>query len=103
MGRSYKNQNSMAQCDKVLCPVQAAEMGDDESPPVRHAETPDLAREALVDAVILIFKAQVTPAVYSNCLVHMLSAMMPLTPRPAVHHALAVLLAAAVEWWTGVT
>lgn len=50
----------MVQCDEQLCVVQAAETGDDDSPPVRHAETPDLAREALVDAVILIFKAQVT-------------------------------------------
>jgi hypothetical protein len=28
---------------------------------VRHAETPELAQEALIDAVILIFKAQVGP------------------------------------------
>lgn len=42
--------------------LKASETGDDDSAPVRHAETPELAREALVDAVILIFKAQVEVA-----------------------------------------
>ena len=41
-----------------------AELGDDldEGDKVRHAETPELAREALVDSVVLIFKSQVEVA-----------------------------------------
>lgn len=41
-----------------------AELGDDmaEGDKVRHAETPELAQEALVDSVVLIFKSQVEVA-----------------------------------------
>lgn len=42
--------------------VQAfdASAGDQDSPEtIRHAETPELAREALQDSALLIFKAQV--------------------------------------------
>lgn len=38
--------------------IVAGAQGDDGGE-VRHAETPELAQEALIDAVILIFKAQV--------------------------------------------
>lgn len=43
-------------------PDQVGDDGNDSGGPVRHAETPELAQEALVDAVILIFKAQVLPS-----------------------------------------
>ena len=41
-----------------------AELGDDldDGDKVRHAETPELAQEALVDSVVLIFKSQVEVA-----------------------------------------
>lgn len=44
--------------------VNDGELGDDldDSDKVRHAETPELAREALVDSVVLIFKSQVEVA-----------------------------------------
>jgi hypothetical protein len=48
-------------------PVLAGAQGDDGGE-VRHAETPELAQEALIDAVILIFKAQVGPHVAENSL-----------------------------------
>ncbi len=44
--------------------VTDGELGDemDDGDKVRHAETPELAREALVDSVVLIFKSQVEVA-----------------------------------------
>jgi hypothetical protein len=42
----------------VWCVLAGAQ--GDEGGEVRHAETPELAQEALIDAVILIFKAQVS-------------------------------------------
>lgn len=51
---------------------QGADGQGDGGMAVRHAETPELAQEALLDAVILIFKAQVTVcAFHLRCLAHM--------------------------------
>ncbi len=55
---------------------QGADGQGDDDMAVRHAETPELAQEALLDAVILIFKAQVTVvAFHLRCLAHMLNSV----------------------------
>ncbi|KAK9805979.1 hypothetical protein WJX73_010583 [Symbiochloris irregularis] len=43
---------------------ESAELGDEYDHPdhVRHAETPELAREALIDSIVLIYKSQVEVA-----------------------------------------
>lgn len=66
--------------------LKASETGDDDNAPVRHAETPELAREALVDAVILIFKAQIEVA---------------FREQTAGHNALLLLVALAHELLEG--
>lgn len=42
--------------------MQGGDVDDGYSEGVRHAETPELAREALADCAILIFKGQVEVA-----------------------------------------
>lgn len=54
-------------CPKLIGVVQQAvepDTEDDYDSPerIRHAETPELAREALIDSVVLIFKSQVEVA-----------------------------------------
>ena len=65
----YRSPLALQKVSKFQTPslVQAsddAELGDDYDNPdnVRHAETPELAREALVDSVVLIYKSQVEVA-----------------------------------------
>ena len=46
--------------------VQMEEMEGPDQMEVRHAETPALAHQVLMDATVLIFKAQVRPPPFSH-------------------------------------